>query len=122
MSLGIHVGVKWQREGEKCQPAPSMADCLSQPPTAKYREKDGKELSSSLQLLQMKLSRALCLKMDLALNLVDRSSTLWIQCSKYFSPGFPLLLNRWGPSNPIFSLLLKCVDAQGMHAHFNPGC
>lgn len=41
---------------------------LPQPST---KRKDGKGLSSSFQLPQIKLSRALCLKMDLALNLVD---------------------------------------------------
>lgn len=81
MSSSVHTGVGWQRDAEKRQPAPASPGKLPLPPPtpSTRRKRDGNDLSSSFQLPQMKLSRALCLKLYLPLNSADRLSTLWIQ-------------------------------------------
>lgn len=83
MSSGTHEGAEWQTDGGKMPSGPSkyrsVAFATKLPPPGQGGKRDGKDLASRFQVPRMKLSRTLCLKIYLALNLEDGLSTLRIQ-------------------------------------------
>lgn len=83
MSSGTHEGAEWQTDGGKMPSGPSkyrsVAFATKLPPPGQGGKRDGKDLASRFQVPRMKLSRSLCLKIYLALNLEDGLSTLRIQ-------------------------------------------